>query len=635
MIGFFRRHLSSWPVKLFFMVLVAAFGLWGIGDVVRSGLGRSGDEVATVGGQTISVQRMTVAYRNALAQVTRRLGGAEPSPQIKRGVAGQALNQLVTQAALEDFARRNGLAAPDSAIREAIAEVPAFKGPDGKYSPDAAREAMRANHLTERDLAELIRDDVLNRQILEAVHAGIGAPDALARAVFDFQNEKRSADVVELAFADAAPAAPTDAQLHRWHDLHPDLYGTPEYRRIKAVILSTETVGKDVDVPDADLHAAYDSQRATFVQPEKRTAQIVTFPTEAPARSLAAVWKAGADWARIQTDAAQAGGSAVELTDSAQAEFPGDALSKAVFATPPGAVAEPLHDELGWHVLRVTKSIPPSERTFEQVKAQLHDALAAERASALIYERANKLDNLLASGATLDEMPADLGLASALGTLDAKGNTTEGTPAPLPGPPSLRTALIAAAFAAKQGEPPQMVEVQTPENGQRAYYAMTVEDVTPPVAKPYEEVAAQVAQDWTADAKRHLQDVKAAKLLSDAKAGGSLADAAKAAGIAVRRTPPTDRLKAADGVPEALLAPLFTLKPHETTMVETPSSFVVAQLAEVTEPDPKTDPAGYAQISSGLARSVGNDAELAFENAVRDQSKPTVNQKLVEQVVGQ
>lgn len=634
MIGFFRRHLSSWPVKLFFLVLVAAFGLWGIGDVVRNA-GHPGDEAASVGGQTISVQQLTVAYRNALAQMTRRLGNTEPTAEIKRGVAGQALNRLVTQAALSDFGARQGLAVPDSAIRDAIADVPAFKGPDGKYNPDTAREAMRANNLSERDLRGLIRDDVLDRQLLESVRAGIGAPDVLAAAVFDYQGETRSADVAELAFAAAAAPAPTDALLRRWYDLHPDLYGTPEYRRIKAVVLSPETVAKDVDVPDAELQAAYDQQRATFVQPEKRSARIVTFADEGPARALAASWKVGADWARVQTDAAQAGGSAVELDDSAKAEFPGEALGAAVFATLPGAAAEPVHDDLGWHVLRVTKVTPASERTFDQAKDELRAAIAAERAKGLIYDRANKLDNLLASGASLDEMPSDLGLGSALGTLDAKGNTTEGTPAPIPGPPSLRAAIVAAAFEARKGEPPRMSEVATPENGERAYYALTVEDVTPPVAQPYADVLARVTADWTADAKRHAQDVKAAKLLADAQGGQSLADAAKAAGVAVRRTPPTTRLKPAEGVPGALVAPLFTLKPGEATMVETPDSFVVASLAEVKAPDPKADPAGFAQIQVGLAQGVGNDAELAFENAVRERARPAVNQKLVDQMVGQ
>ena len=53
-----------------------------------------------------------------------------------------------------------------------------------------------------------------------------------------------------------------------------------------------------------------------------------------------------------------------------------------------------------------------------------------------MYDRANKVDNMLGTGAGLDELPSDLGLVGVAGTLDAQGNTQDGKPAPIPGPPS-------------------------------------------------------------------------------------------------------------------------------------------------------------------------------------------------------
>ena len=94
----------------------------------------------------------------------------------------------------------------------------------------------------------------------------------------------------------------------------------------------------------------------------------------------------------------------------------------------------------------------------------------------MIYDRANKVDNVLGSGASLDEMPSDLGLAGVLGTLDAAGSTADGTPAPIPGPAELKAALIKAAFDTQKGDPPRLVEVPTPSTGGSAYYALSVED---------------------------------------------------------------------------------------------------------------------------------------------------------------
>ena len=88
--------------------------------------------------------------------------------------------------------------------------------------------------------------------------------------------------------------------------------------------------------------------------------------------------------------------------------------------------------------------------------------MLAGKAADLMYDRANKVDNVLGSGAGLDEMPSDLGLVGVAGTLDAEGNTPDGTPAPIPGPPELKTALIKAAFEMQKGDPLRLVEVQTP-----------------------------------------------------------------------------------------------------------------------------------------------------------------------------
>ena len=51
MIASFRRYLDTWVVRGFFLIMVLAFVVWGVGDVVRM-VGTS-TWVAKVGGQTI------------------------------------------------------------------------------------------------------------------------------------------------------------------------------------------------------------------------------------------------------------------------------------------------------------------------------------------------------------------------------------------------------------------------------------------------------------------------------------------------------------------------------------------------------------------------------------------------------
>src|SRR6185437_2815572 len=464
MITAMRRYLDTWIVRGLFVVLVVAFAMWGIGDVLRN----VGTEtwVAKVGGTTIEGPQVQEAFRQQLAQVSKILGDKEPTPDIRRSIASQALDRLIAQALLAQEARSLRIGVPHDAVRQAVYQLPAFRGANGEFDRTRFEQVLRNNGMNEQHFLELMRTDLSQRQLLEAVRSGAVPADVLTRAVFDFQDEKRAADMAELPFAAAKPPAePSEEVLKRWWENHPDAYRTPEYRRVKLVVLSPQTLAKDIKVSDEDLHAEYEARKSEYVTPPKRSAEVITAPDEAHAKQLAAAWKAGADWAKMQQEAQAAGGSGVELTDAKEAEFPSPELGKAVFAAAPDTVGEPIHSPLGWNVVRVTKVTPGSERGFDQVKDELRDRVLAEKATDLMYDRANKVDNILGSGTGLDQLPTDLGLGAVTGTLDAEGNTPQGQPAPIPGPPELRSAIATAAFQAQKGDPPHLIEVPTPSTG--------------------------------------------------------------------------------------------------------------------------------------------------------------------------
>jgi peptidyl-prolyl cis-trans isomerase D len=634
MIASFRRYLDTWVVRGFFIVMVLAFISWGVGDVIR--LVGATTWAAKVGGQTIEGPQLQATYQRDLAQLTRDLPpGQEPTPDMRGRVAREALQRLITQSALQQELQQLRVVTPDPAIRQTVLAMPPFRGANGQFDRQTFETVLRNNGLTEPRFLEMMRADLSQRQLLGAVGAGAATPEVLLRPLFQGQFEKRSADMVEFPFAAAPePPAPTEAELQRWYDNHPDLYSTPEFRRIKAIVLSPETLAKDIPITDADVQAAYDQHKSLFVKPEKRSADVVSVPDETKAAALAAEWRGGADWPAMQKAAQDAGGSAVALDDATEQEFPDAELARGVFAAATDVVSDPAKGALGWYVVRVTKVTPGSARSFDEVKAEVRSQLLAAKAAELMYDRANKVDNVLGSGAGIDEIPSDLGLAGVAGTLNAEGNTKDGMPAPIPGPAELRSALIKAAFEVQKGDPLRLVEVPTPETGGSAYYAVSVEDVIPPAEKPFDEVKEQVSADWTHDARRHVQEQAAAKLLAAVKGGQSLADAATVAGVTVRRTPLVTRDAGAEGMPPQLGQALFRLKPGEPTMGESGDAYIVGVPAEIVEADPKADPAGYAQLREAVARSSANDLAAVFADALRARARPRINQSIVDTVTG-
>jgi peptidyl-prolyl cis-trans isomerase D len=632
MLSTFRIYLNTWPARVFFLLLTSSFILWGVTDVVRNISHDS--SVARVAGHKIEMPELQEQYRRDLAQVTRMLGGKEePGAEMRRTVAEQAAEQLVTQAALAINVHALGIAVPDAALRTAVADNPAFRDAKGQFNRYALEAWLRNNNLSEQGFLDMLRRDLAQRQVLGTVSAGTVPPDTLVRQVFKAQQEKRLAEAVELPFdAAAALPAPTDAQLHRWWQNHPESFSTPEYRRIKAVVLSAETIAKDVTVSDEELHSAYDQRESEFSVPERRSVQVLLSQDEAAAQKLADQWIAGADWAQIQQAAQQAGAAPAELPDAQRGDFPVPELADAVFATPESTVAPPVHSPLGWHVFRVTKVTPAGTRSFEEVRDELRARVVQDKAADLIYDRANMVEDQLAGGTGLDKLSPDLGLAGVTGTLDEHGNTPAGEPAPIPGSPELRAALIQAAFQAKKDDAPHLTEAPSGANGAQSFFAVAVEDIIAPALKPFEQVADAVRADWTRDAVRHEQEQVAAKLLTAVKGGQKLAEAAAAAGLTARRLPAAGRQKATEGVPVQLVPALFSLKPGEATMVETANGFVVAVLAEIQEADPKADAAGYGQVRDALARTMSEDLQNVFAGAVRDRAHPRMNRAMVDSI---
>src|SRR5579864_6002876 len=211
MISAFRRYLETWVVRGFFLIMVAAFIIWGVGDVVRM-IGAAPTWVAKVGGQTIEGAQLQEAYQRDMVQVTRNLpSGQEPSQQMRSSVAHDALQRLITKPALGEELRRLRVVTPDQALRQTVFAMPAFHGPNGQFDQQTFEAVLRNNGLNEPRFLEMMRGDVAQRQLLGAVSGGAATPDVLLRPLYQGRFEKRSADMVEFPIAAAPePAAPSD-----------------------------------------------------------------------------------------------------------------------------------------------------------------------------------------------------------------------------------------------------------------------------------------------------------------------------------------------------------------------------------------------------------------------------------------
>ncbi len=627
MLAILRRSLDTWPVRLFFLALVAAFVFWGV--AARINLTGGIPPVARVAGQKITLAQVQQAYQNQLQRIQASMPqGQLPSAPLRKALAAQVVDQLITATAVDTAIGRLGVIVPKQALQQSIWAIPAFHGPSGQFDPATFQAVLSRNNLSQAQFLDLMQGQLARTQYFGALRSGIVSPDVLAKLVYRYRGETRVADATTvLASAMPAPPTPTARNLQRWYANHPADYRAPEYRRIRAVVLSPRTLAPEIKVTEAEIAAEFKREEPSLVQTGKRSVQIVTASDASKAKAIADAWKSGADWTAVQALAKKDGASALSLANAARGAFPTPALADAAFAAKEGEVTGPIAAPTGSVVFKVTGITHAVTPTLAQMHDAIKRALIDRRAASLMDARATKLDNLLAGGAALASLPGNLGLGAVEGTLDAQGLTEAGKPAPIPGDAALRQALVAEAFHARPGDLPRLIDgPATPNGGVSGYFALEVKSIIPAHEKPFAEVEKQVAADWTENQRRHAAETIAAKMLTEVDAGATLSEAASKAGLTVTRLPAVTRTGGVSGFPAPLLDPLFATKEGHATMAATPEGFVVAQLVSVHDPDPAKHPLAFARLRQGIAGTIDTDLEALVTQALRDRGKPTIDQ---------
>ena len=612
--------MGSVAAKVFISLLVVGFVLWGISGALT--MGASNSAVATVGGTPIDVTVVQAAYQAALTQASQ---SGQPDLAARQQMASQALADAIRKQIIQQEEQKLAVVVPDAAIRQQLDAEPAFQT-NGVFDKTRFAAVLQQNNISPDEYLSQLRDGVATRELLVPVLRGAVPSADLVNRLFSLVGEQRVAATVAVnALAQAAPATPSDDVLQRYWRNHPAQFTAPEYRRIQAVILSPALLAPREQIAQADIDAAYARAAAASPTVAQRSVQVISVGDLASSSRLQAAWKKGASWDKMQAMAKKFGATSVELDQAAQTQIPAAGLAQAVFAAPVGTVTGPVAGDTGMYVFKVTAQ-GQSGPDAATVKAQVTQQLQLQKAQADVAQDVDALQDALAGQTPLDQLPGNLGLAAVQGTLDATGNTPDGTAAPLPGSAALKTAIVQAVFAAHQGDPAQLI------NGpDGSYFALTVDHVDAPALQNFAQVRGKVLVAWNSDALTRAAEVKAAALLHAVQQGQSLAAAAAVAGLQVVTTPALTRNPKA-GTDTQLATLLFSIKQGQATMLQTGTGFTIAQLTQITDPDPAQDQTDAQALQQQITQALQNDVGESFLAGLQARDKVSVNQKMLAQI---
>ena len=184
---------------------------------------------------------------------------------MRSGVAREALQQLITQAALNQELQRLRIVTPDAGGAPGGVRHAGVPRPERPVRPADVRGGAAQQR---PDRAALPRHDARRPGAAAAARRGQRRRGDAGGAAAPAVSRASSRSARPTWWNSRSPPRPSRRRRPRpscsaGTTTIPISYSAPEYRRIKAVVLSPQTLAKDIPITDADLQAAYEQHKAS------------------------------------------------------------------------------------------------------------------------------------------------------------------------------------------------------------------------------------------------------------------------------------------------------------------------------------------------------------------------------------
>jgi peptidyl-prolyl cis-trans isomerase D len=401
------KHLKFvlWGVVLVFVLLV--FVDWGAG---RSGGSRDqGNLAVRVGSSGLTEEDFLRRLSNMDENYRRSFGDQWDELRKQIDLPGMVREDYILSELRSQEAERIGLMVTDKELQKEI--IDQFGGEDNFIGTERYEMMIRRSmHMAPRDWEALVRKQLLVEKLLDLASRSIYISDAEAEEDYRSKNERAVFDAIQLGYEGfLAEVEIADSEIHAYYDEHSEELRRDEQRIIRYLLIETSRLRRLLDVEDSEIEEYYQSHADEFITEESANARHILFRV-APDADQAARAEAQLRAEQV-TQLARQGVDFGELA-SIHSEDPGSkdkggdlgwfsrgqmvkAFEDAVFNGKPGEILGPVKSEYGFHIIKVERFRPPSQKPLEEVRSDIRFTLVEGRAAAEAELRATALESRL------------------------------------------------------------------------------------------------------------------------------------------------------------------------------------------------------------------------------------------------
>ena len=377
--------------------------------------------------------------------------------------------------------------------------------------------------------------------------------------------------------------------------------------------LTPEMLQDTVEIDETALLDLYQQRIDEYVQPERRLVERLAFGDQAAADAArAAIDSRAKDFDTLVAD------RGLDLSDVDMGDVSEDQLGAAgpaAFTANPGDVVGPFASSFGPALFRVNAVLAAQEVSFDEARDDLRDELANSRARRMIDDQVSRVTDLLAGGATPEDLVNELGMA--LGTISYNIASDDGIAA--------YDSFRSAANAAKPGDYP---ELETLEDG--GVFVFRVDSLREAEVLPLEEVIDEVRLDAWVEATHQAVLAAARELAAGMDATTNIATLGLEPVIDAELT----RRSFVAGTTTDYVSAIFQMQPGEVHVLDTGRQAILVRLDSIAPPDAEDQAlaAERVSIAEQVISGIVQDLFDAYVGVIQTEAEVKINQAAVNAV---
>ncbi len=567
-----RKNLKGTIAMVIITLMIIPFAITGIDSLLTGG---GVQYLAEVNGERISAADVQVQVNQQKRRLLMTMGdNIDPSMLDDQLLVGPALDQIIQKSLLMQAARDYGLAVPEQLLVDFIGDMDVFKI-DGQFDPVRFRQIVSDQGYTPAGFQQALREDLVVTQLRLGLAGSTFATGHEIERLARIEQEQRDLRYMVLPLDKfRTDAEITDVDVAAWYEANQDQYMTEETVTLSYIELTRDDFTRPVD--EDRLREVFEIEKSAYQRPEeRRVSHILITPADdeddaavlARIASVQARLEGGEDFAAVAGDLSDDIGSAAAGGDLGFTDgslFP-EEMETAIAELDLDQVSAPVETDAGFHLIKLTEFRDGESVSFEDVRGELEERLAAEEASRELVKTVEKLRDLAFNAEDLADPAAELELE-----VERSAPITRDQSDGLFADPR----LIAAAFSSDvitEGYNSEVVEIDTEH-----FVVLRAEEHRLPELKSLETVRDGIVADLRDEAARQNIRDTAGELLAQLRTaeGASIESLAQAGGYEWQVELATTRSNPA--APDSLLRRAFQLPAPE----EGQTTFEYVQNAE-------------------------------------------------------